>query len=300
MTEDNNKKFYENWYDRQSDSPTKSGNAKYEYYLLRCILKYIDKNNVKSLLDVGCGQGNKTAYISKLLGFIEAVGLDASKSGIALADKLYSNYKNLKFINEDLNEFYLENEDKYDMVSALEVLEHIEDWESLLNNMIKVCNRYILLTFPTGRMRDYEIKIGHLRNFKKGEVENFLISKGFKAVKTFYSGFPLYTPLARDYINKCYDSFIQSIDTEFTKSQELFHNFVYFSFKYFCFKNIGDKFTGLFIKENITTNSNGGGYSHPDNNLDKYLIIVISVRMLICIWTLFYFKNLYLLGVVNG
>lgn len=259
MQENNNQQFYEDWYDRISDSPTKSGNAKWEYYLLRCILKYIDKNNVKSLLDIGCGQGNKTAYISKLLGFIKAVGLDSSKSGIALADKLHSNYKNLKFINSDLNEFSLESEDKYDIVSALEVLEHIEDWQTLLNNMINVSDRYILLTFPTGRMRDYERKIGHLRNFKRGEVENFLDLRGFKIVKTFYSGFPLYTPLARDYIDKHYDSFMESIDTKFTKSQELFHNFVYFSFKYFCFKNIGDKFTGLFIKDNITTNSKGGG-----------------------------------------
>lgn len=298
MQKNNNQQFYEDWYDRISDSPTKSGNAKWEYYLLRCILKYINKNNVKSLLDVGCGQGNKTAYISEYLGFIQSVGLDASKSGIALADKLYSNCKNLKFINSDLNEFSSENEDKYDIVSALEVLEHIEDWQTLLNNMINVSNRYILLTFPTGRMRDYERKIGHLRNFKRGEVENFLDLRGFKIVKTFYSGFPLYTPLARDYINKHYDSFMQSIDTKFTKSQELFHNFVYLSFKYFCFKNIGDKFTGLFIKDNITTNSNGGGYYRPNNNLNEYLIIIISVRMPRCIRTLFYFKNL--LGEIDG
>ena len=44
MQENNNQQFYEDWYDRISDSPTKSGNAKWEYYLLRCILKYIDKN----------------------------------------------------------------------------------------------------------------------------------------------------------------------------------------------------------------------------------------------------------------
>ena len=259
MQENNNQQFYEDWYDRISDSPTKSGNAKWEYYLLRCILKYIDKNNVKSLLDVGCGQGNKTAYISKLLGFIKAVGLDSSKSGIALAEKLHSNYKNIKFINQDLNDFSSSNEDKYDIVSALEVLEHIQDWQTLLDNMINVSDRYILLTFPTGRMRDYERKIGHLRNFKRGEVENFLDLRGFKIVKTFYSGFPFYTPLARDYIDRNYNNFMKSIEQEFSKSQEIFHHLIYLIFRYFTFKNIGDNFAGLFIKHDITIRSNGGG-----------------------------------------
>ena len=256
--ENKNKEFYESFYDRISDSPTKSGNAKWEYYLLRCILKYLDKNNLNTLLDVGCGQGNKTAYLSSYIGNIKAVGLDSSHTGINLAKQLYADIKNLEFIEMNLDDFSSKSEIKYDIVSALEVLEHIEDWQTLLSKMADICNRYILLTFPTGRMRSYEVKIGHFRNFERGEVEDFLLKKGFKVVKTFYSGFPLYTPLARDYIDKHYDSFMESIDTKFTKFQELFHNLIYFSFRFFCFKNIGDKFTGLFERINITTNSNRG------------------------------------------
>ena len=282
--ENKNKEFYESFYDRISDSPTKSGNAKWEYYLLRCILKYLDKNNISNLLDVGCGQGNKTLYLSDYLGNIKAIGLDSSHTGINLAKQVYSNKKNLEFIEMNLDDFSSKSEIKYDIVSALEVLEHIEDWQTLLSKMTNICNRYILLTFPTGRMRDYEKNIGHLRNFKRGEVEEFLFNKGFKAIKTFYSGFPLYTPLARDYIDKHYDSFMNSIDTKFTKSQELFHHIVYLSFRFFCFKNIGDKFTGLFEKVNITVNSNGGGnYSILFIiNLDYNNILKAFIYLKIC------------------
>lgn len=42
---------------------------------------------------------------------------------------------------------------------------------------------------------------------------------------------------------------------------------LYILFRYFCFDNIGDMFTGLFIKDNIATNSNGGG---------NYIIILIT------------------------
>lgn len=34
---------------------------------------------------------------------------------------------------------------------------------------------------------------------------------------------------------------------------------LYILFRYFCFDNIGDMFTGLFIKDDITINSNWGG-----------------------------------------
>ena len=54
----------------------------------------------------------------------------------------------------------------------------------------------------------------------------------------------------------------------------------------------------LFIISSITTNSKGGGYSRPNNNLNEYLVIIISVRMQKCIRTLFYFKNL--LGEIDG
>ena len=255
-----NKEFYEYFYNRKSNSSTKSCASKWEFFLLKSILKYAPKEDVNNILEVGCGQGNKTAIISDYFKQAKIIGIDPSAPGIRNARENYSNYKNIEFVEEELNSFieksYIK---KFDLVAALEILEHVEDWESLLEDIINVSNKYILLSFPTGKMRDYEKHIGHLRNFKRGEVENFLDLRGFKIVKTFYSGFPLYTPLARDYIDKHYDSFIQSIDTKFTKSQELFHNFVYFSFKYFCFKNIGDKFTGLFIKDSITINSNGGG-----------------------------------------
>ena len=76
--------------------------------------------------------------------------------------------------------------------------------------------------------------------------------RSVKIIKTFYAGFPLYTPLARDYVNRNYNNFMKSIEHEFTKSQEIFHHFVYLIFRYLNFKNIGDKFLGLFIKDNTS------------------------------------------------
>ena len=249
--ENNNKEFYEYFYNRKSNSSTKSCAAKWEFFLLKDILKYAPKQGINNILEVGCGQGNKTAIIGDYFKQSKIIGIDPSAPGIRNARNNYSNYENIEFIEDELNSFIEKSIiKKFDLVAALEILEHIEDWESLLEDIINVSNKYILLSFPTGRMRDYEKYIGHLRNFKNGEVEKFMQARGIKTVKTFYSGFPFYTPLARDYINRNYHNFMKSIEQEFTKSQEIFHHFVYLIFRYFNFKNMGDKFLGLFVREN--------------------------------------------------
>ena len=274
--QNNNKEFYEYFYNRKSNSTTKSCAAKWEFFLLKSILKYAKKEGINNILEVGCGQGNKTAIISDYFKQAKIIGIDPSSAGIRNARENYSNYKNIEFVEYELNSFIEKsNIKKFDLVAALEILEHVDDWESLLDDIINVSNRYILLSFPTGKMRDYERHIGHLRNFKRGEVENFLDLRGFKIVKTFYSGFPFYTPLARDYVNRNYNNFMKSIEHEFTKSQEIFHHFVYLIFRYFTFKNIGDNFAGLFIKHDIAIRSNGGGVNYN-------IIIVILYKNYIC------------------
>ena len=145
----------------------------------------------------------------------------------------------------------------YDLVSSFDVLEHIEDWEEFLSNMLKLSNKYILLTFPTGKMPEYEKLYGHLRNFKKGEIEKFLSYNGFKKIKTFYAGFPFYSPLGRWYLglgtnfNNYEENNGSLTNGAFTIKQKIFHTLLFILFRYFCFQHIGDRFLGLFEKEFI-------------------------------------------------
>ena len=142
----------------------------------------------------------------------------------------------------------------YDLVCSFDVLEHIEDWKTFLNNMLNISNRYLLLTFPTGKMPEYEKLYGHLRNFKRGEVEAFLKENNIRVVKTFYAGFPFYSPLGRWYLglgnnfNNYEENNGSNINGAFTIKQKIFHSLLFVLFRYFCFQNIGDRFLGLFEK----------------------------------------------------
>ena len=242
-----NYKIYNNRYESHTDGYNYSGGIRWAFSLIKDIIKYCDKASVKNILDVGCGNGVKSVLLANYFSNAKLLGIDFTDEGIKKANATYSKVSNIHFDKADIFEMQTE---KYDMVSCLEVLEHIEDWQSILKKICDISNKYVLISVPTGRMRDYEKYVGHLRNFKKGEIENFMENNGFKKIKTFYAGFPFYSPLGRDWLNRNWKGYEEDISGIFTKKQKIFHTIVYIVFRYFCFKNIGDNFVGLFEKRN--------------------------------------------------
>ena len=280
----NNYKIYNERYKTHNDSYEYSAGIKWSLSLIRDTFKHIDKSDITNILDIGCGEGNKTYLLAKYFNNAKVSGIDFTEEGIKLANEIYFNIENISFEKGDVFNIN-EKETGYDIVSCFEVLEHVEDWQTLLKKIADISNRYILISVPTGRMREYEVQVGHLRNFKKGEIEDFLKSNGFDVIKVFYAGFPFYSPLGRDWLNKNYKGYDESISGTFTAKQKIFHNILYILFRYFCFKNIGDQFVGLFEKVNITVNSNGGGVNYSllfIINLDCNNILKAFTYLKIC------------------
>ncbi|MFA5841398.1 MAG: class I SAM-dependent methyltransferase [Candidatus Paceibacterota bacterium] len=238
-----NKKIYDDnwadWVDMKIYGPA----SRWLRGLIGEHLCLINTENISSVLDVGSGEGTITYYIAKHFPEAEVTGIDFSQSGINCASEAY-NLPNLDFI-QDEDSTHLKN--KYDLVAAYEVLEHVEDWEGLLGRMADASNKYIMLSFPVGRMRSFEKIVGHLRNFKKGEVENFLSGKGFRPVNIFYAGFPFYNPVYRELCN-----LTNSAGNSFTKGkygwgQKITASVFYFLFRYCSTKYfLGNQFCGLF------------------------------------------------------
>lgn len=216
-------------------------------YLLSKIVENIDISKVNRALDVGCGEGSTVAYLSKQLENVKFTGIDFSDVAIKIAKKRHDKLQNLNFIIGDVKDIApSSNTEGYDLVSCIEVLEHIDDWEKLLDTICHISKKYVLLAFPAGRMRDYEKEMGHLRNFKKGEIEEFMLSRGYKIVKTQYAGFPFYTPLARNWVNANTSTYTKSVSGKMSIPKLILNEIIYIAFRFFCFNNIGDKFTGLF------------------------------------------------------
>ncbi|GAB4135643.1 MAG: hypothetical protein Tsb009_02130 [Planctomycetaceae bacterium] len=112
------------------------------------IRDFLAEQKPKSVLDVGCGTGNNlTVPLSREFPETQFVGTDADVTSIEYAQRKNGS-DNLSFRLTDL----LEDNEKFDVVIASEVIEHVEDPKDFLrflNSKLAPGGR-IVLTLPNG------------------------------------------------------------------------------------------------------------------------------------------------------
>jgi SAM-dependent methyltransferase len=99
-----------------------------------------------SVLDVGCGEGVLTSEWAERLGEGRIVGIDLDDP------KLRREWErrrrgNLEFRAEEATSLSF-GDGEFDLVSAIEVLEHVPDPETTLSEMARVARRWLLVSVP--------------------------------------------------------------------------------------------------------------------------------------------------------
>jgi len=117
-------------------------------------IKAEDKNKPDVLkgikiLDVGCGAGVLTEALAKLKA--DVTGLEPSEELIRVArDHLKGQSLNVEYISEFIEEFSINNADKFDVVISSEVVEHVPDQKAFLQELTKCLkpNGSLFITTP--------------------------------------------------------------------------------------------------------------------------------------------------------
>ena len=107
------------------------------YSLFNFILHFVKKNNIKNILDLGCGKGDFLKYMN-LKSKLKLTGIDITKN---------KNLKSIKFIKGDLHK-YTFNE-KFDLIVNLAVIEHIDDvnkFVAKINSLLNKNGHTIIMT----------------------------------------------------------------------------------------------------------------------------------------------------------
>lgn len=140
----------------------------------------------KAVVDAGCGMGIGTNILGReALG---AWGIDSNGENVLVAKQLFENMK-IKFEVVDLLQDYERPFATFDVVVCIEVIEHVKDFDLLLNNLKRFYNPKRRTVFFISSPNRNSEKLGHdhpknewhVREWTAGEAYE-VMTKHFKTV----------------------------------------------------------------------------------------------------------------------
>lgn len=146
----------------------------------------------ETVLDVGCGAGHNAPLLSG--EGRSHTGVDISGRALARAAERHPG----RYLELDVERGALP--ERFDLVFSSLLLEHLPDDRAALRHLREMTGRWLLVTTIAGdfeRHRRWDEQMGHVRNYRRGELELKLGEAGFEPLRSIYWGFPFYSPLAR-------------------------------------------------------------------------------------------------------
>lgn len=147
------------------------------------------KNELKKVLEVGCGHGYSTQHLSEIYGqsLIEASDLDQK-----LVQDAKKKNPNVKITRESIYDLNREDE-SFDLVILLEVLEHLSFPDLALEELYRVSKKYCIISVPNEPLwrilnmlrcsycGEFGNTPGHINHWTKAGITR-LVGKYFKIV----------------------------------------------------------------------------------------------------------------------
>lgn len=183
--------FYSDSYklmDQSSEAETKFFsdriNISHSKMMLNILMENVFLPKQGSVIDIGCGKGNFLFEFSKVKPKWKLNGIEISKNALIHARQ--------KLPQADLQEGLFKNDfdKKFNLVIALNVLEHLENPLDFLKDVVSILedNGNVLLDVPNFKVNPADLFVyDHLIHFTKETLENLLTMSGLKIVKIIES-----------------------------------------------------------------------------------------------------------------
>jgi trans-aconitate methyltransferase len=165
----------------------------------RLMRRMTDDLAPRSILDIGGGEGSLLEALSAAHPHAKMMGTDLAATAVELARK---HMPRAEFAVLDVVKDKLPR--TFDLVVCADVIEHIDDDQSALNNMAAMTNPggHVVVATLQGRMRRFEKDVGHVRNYNPDELEQKMRIAGLSIDRVIAWGFPFYSPLYRDFLER--------------------------------------------------------------------------------------------------
>ena len=167
----------------------------YSRHVRRWIHHFIAPLDFTSVLDAGCGQGEMLKEIRATYPQVTRVaGIDFSQASV---DTTRQRLGSGRFEVIDLQTQHLD--EIFDLTLSIDVMEHIPDDLAALVNLRRMTGKYALVSSIQGNfLHQWEADtVGHVRNYRRGELARKMEQAGFIIDEVVEWGFPFYSPLYR-------------------------------------------------------------------------------------------------------
>ncbi len=153
----------------------------------RLIKQYLQNDKSSKILDIGCGTG---LNMESLADLGDVTGIDYSMNALQYCSNIgnplcQANMSSLPF-----------QSNSFDLITALDVIEHIEDDIHALKEVNRVCNNngIVLLAVPAFQFLwgEHDDMAHHIRRYSLKELRNAVDQSGFEILKISYSNFFLF------------------------------------------------------------------------------------------------------------
>lgn len=180
------KRGYEINYKEKNDAPERK-----EYYFkekenlprVQVVLGFLQgivpAGLCRKLLDVGSGRGVFLFPLMRKFPNLEVTSLDILPHRIELLQCLHDGgINNLRPILADICTWNAPDK-SFDVVTMLEVLEHIPDTEAVVKNAIRLAKNYIIVSVPSKPDDNPE----HIHLFSNEDLEHLFLKNGCNKIK---------------------------------------------------------------------------------------------------------------------
>jgi SAM-dependent methyltransferase len=163
--------------------------------VLDMLQRYLPSSD-PNILDVGCGTGGMLAGYQQ---YGRALGVDTAEEAAH-----FCQLRDLRMIVGSGMELPLADE-TMDVVSALDVIEHVDDDRGIMAEMRRVCRKdgLLLLTVPAFQFlwSSHDVLNHHKRRYIREGIASLLKSTGFEPLKlSYYNSFLLPAAVLRKYV----------------------------------------------------------------------------------------------------
>lgn len=125
---------------------TYNDNAHIQKQMAYKLIKMQEKQNISSILEIGCGTGILTSLAVKTLSYSNYTALDI----VSGCDKFIKEIdENIEFVVSDIEEYVEQNDKKYDLIISNASLQWIENLPEFIEKLTERLNPEGILLFTT-------------------------------------------------------------------------------------------------------------------------------------------------------